>query len=721
MKIQLKKGWGVIQDIHELGEFYQMYKADFDPLMFGLPKMTATPPWQPIDRLEHLQLTLADNPYYGFGLRQFNEHPWWYRNIFDMPNRDEYAVLTFKGVDYFADVWLNETYLGSHEGYQNPFTFEVGHLLKDKDNLLVVKVRAPWENNIMPGLANDRFLHLIRDQMKGTYEHSDTFIPRDVNPIGIWNDVEMETYSGFRLAQTPSVVSTLNEDFSHADVKAEYKIISHRNISVDYRLSIRLLGEPQVCDEKTGTIELKEGTTLLSELLMVENPKLWTVWDWGYPYRYTVTLTIEIDGKSLLKSEQNIGIRKIDLVRTPDEMYYILNGEKIYLRGATYFPDTYISANSPALYHRDITNAKACGLNTWRIHVHVEKDCFYDMCDEAGILLMQDSDFNWTHPTTEEWTERALKIFGDTVIRLKNHPCIFSWVLLNEARQDSYITERPGPQMMELIERLDPQRPYILNSWAANDLYSGDSHNYEGSLHGIHTHYTNIFDWQEKFNTEFGMDAPPVYSTLRDDPEIIQILGKVNDGVDRIHEYQYRYIKYFIEHYRLHKFSPCGGHYQFLFTDVAPTSHFGVYDRRGIPKLGQKAMAESNQPIAVIMEAKRYEPVSIHLVNDTLKSLGKVSVRCLVTDESLNTVHESCYEVEAPKNCNIRVSDLHFAVEKEKEYTVRLTVTSKEGELITENLYVKAFNHPEHVPGHPYQMHHGLALRAYWAWLEDEK
>ena len=44
MKVQLKKGWGVIKDIHELGEFYEMYKANFDPLMFGLPKMTATPP-----------------------------------------------------------------------------------------------------------------------------------------------------------------------------------------------------------------------------------------------------------------------------------------------------------------------------------------------------------------------------------------------------------------------------------------------------------------------------------------------------------------------------------------------------------------------------------------------------------------------------------------------------------------------------------------------------
>lgn len=721
MKIELKKGWSVIQDIHELGEFYEMYKADFDPTMFGLPKMTATPPWQPIDRLEHLQLTLADNPYYGFGLRQFNEHPWWYRNVFDMPERGEYAALTFKGVDYFADVWLNEVYLGCHEGYQNPFTFEVGHLLRDKDNLLIVKVRAPWENNIMPGLANDRFLHLIRDQMKGTYEHSDSFIPRDVNPIGIWNDVIVETYDGVRLSAVPSVVSTLNDDMSRAEIKTECELISRRSIKADYRISIRLLGEAEICDEKSGTIDLKEGTTVIKELLSVEDPKLWTVWDWGYPYRYTVTLKVSVEGRIIAESVQNIGIRKIELVRSEEKMYCLLNGEKIYLRGATYFPDAYISANSPALYSRDIANAKTCGLNTWRIHVHVEKDCFYDMCDAAGILLVQDSDFNWTHPTDEEWTTRALKIFGDTVIRLRNHPSIFMWVLLNEARQSSYMTERPGPQMIELIERLDPQRPYILNSWDANDPKSGDSHNYEGSLHGAHTHYTNIFDWKEKFNTEFGMDAPPVYSTLRDDPEIVKILGKVNDGIDLIHEYQYRYIKYFIEHYRLHKFSPCGGHYQFLFTDAAPTSHFGVYDRRGVPKLGQRAMAESNQPIAVIMESKRYEPVSIHLVNDTLKPLGKVKIRCLVTDELMNEVFLSVYETDIPKNCNVKIADLDFAVDKNKEYTVRLTVTDRNGDIITENIYEKAFNHPDHVPGHPYQMHHGLALRAYWAWLDDKK
>lgn len=78
-KIQnLAKGWRVIQDVHELGETFSIFKEGFDPRRFGgEPGLQPMAPWQPIDRLEHLQLTLADNPYYGFGLRQFNAAPWW--------------------------------------------------------------------------------------------------------------------------------------------------------------------------------------------------------------------------------------------------------------------------------------------------------------------------------------------------------------------------------------------------------------------------------------------------------------------------------------------------------------------------------------------------------------------------------------------------------------------------------------------------------------------
>ncbi len=722
MVIKLEKGWGVMQDIHNLGEYHEIYRRDFDPTWFGGFKMNEMTPWQPIDRLEHLQLSLADNPYYGFALRQFNAAPWWYRNIFDMPECGEYATITFKGVDYFADVWLNEVYLGRHEGYQNPFTFEVGGILKEKDNLLIVKVSAPLdENDTIPGGEDIRFLHVLRQQMKGTYEHNDTFIPRDCNPVGIWNDVVIEVYDGVRLEEYPSVPYELEEDYKKATIHPTYDIYSHFDTEAEYEITVKLEGDIRIVAKSAGRISLKKGSNTYSEELVIENPKLWTVWERGRAYRYSVTMKLVKDGKRLLENTRYFGVRKLELYRDEKEMYVRLNGEKLYVRGATYFPDVYVSANNRELYRRDIANAKLCGLNAWRIHVHTELDELYDMCDQAGILLMQDSDFNFTHPYDEAWAKRAVKIFGETVKRLRDHPSIFCWVLLNEPRMQSYLTEYPGPQLMELVKKLDPDRPYILSSWSADDPDSGDSHNYEGSLHGNHTHYTNIHDGKEKFNTEFGMDAVPTFSTLRKEPELVRILDDVVDGIDTIQYYQYRYIKYFIEHYRLQKFAPCGGHFQFLFSDVAPTSHFGLYDRCGLPKEGQRACEESNQPLAVMMDATRDEPLGIWVVNDLLNDLGNVTVECLVWDEKETIIVDQKTPVFIDGNSRVFVSPLQFAVDAKKEYTVRLRILNEAEEILAENVYEKAFNHPEHVLGHPQRVHYGLALRLYWAWMNDKR
>src|SRR5258708_40272802 len=50
----------------------------------------------------------------------------WFRQTFKYePTEGQYQTLRFEGVDYFADVYLNGVRLGSHEGYFEPFTFEV--------------------------------------------------------------------------------------------------------------------------------------------------------------------------------------------------------------------------------------------------------------------------------------------------------------------------------------------------------------------------------------------------------------------------------------------------------------------------------------------------------------------------------------------------------------------------------------------------------------------
>lgn len=722
MLYNLDKGWSVLQDIHEFGELFKIYNNDFDPRRFGgTPDIQPMEPWTPIDRLEHLQLTLAANPYYGRALRQFNEAPWWYKNEFTA-EKAEFAVLRFTGVDYFADVWLNGTYLGAHEGYNTPFEFEVGHLLKQGEkNLLVVKVRAPWENEILPGFEYIRFCTVIRDQMKGTYEHSDTFMPRDVNPIGIWDKVTLETYNGIRLTQKPRVNPVLNEDYSCADIQLEYPIVNHTvEKTVRAVISITPYGHADVVATKEAELVLKQGQNDLHDSLLLNNPRLWTIWERGEANRYSVTCKLYEGDNCLLTSTQHFGIRDIQMIRTADEMVFFLNGEKVYMRGVTYFPNIYISALERAHYVRDIEKAKAAGMNTLRIHVHAEKDEFYELCDEHGILLMQDTDFNWVHPASEEWGRRATKMVEEMLIRLRNHPSIYCWVLLNEPRGDNFLHQCPGPQFVDAVARLDPARPTILSSWERNDPQSGDSHNYMGSLDGSHTHYADIYGTSEKFNTEFGVDALPCYATLRNEPELVKILGKVVDGIDIIQYYQYRYIKYFIEHYRTQKFAPCGGHYHFLFTDCAPTSHFGVYDWKGLPKYAVRAYEESNQPIGIFMETKKHEPVAIWAVNDLLKAYPGAVASWEFTDETGACVWKGKTVLDVTANGREKVTDATFCPEQGHEYTVCLELRDCDGNLLAKNLYEKAFNPPAHVKGHPDYVHHGIGLRTYWAWMPDE-
>ena len=69
----------------------------------------------------------------------------WYRLRFDhRPGAEEnVARLSFLGVDYFADVWLNGYFLGSHEGFFNHFEFDASRWIRTGENLLVVKVDSP--------------------------------------------------------------------------------------------------------------------------------------------------------------------------------------------------------------------------------------------------------------------------------------------------------------------------------------------------------------------------------------------------------------------------------------------------------------------------------------------------------------------------------------------------------------------------------------------------
>ena len=102
----------------------------------------------------------------GRQLPDFNDHLWkpiavpgsvdlppegrptdgWYRVHFTVPDTwsGESVMLKFGSVNYLADVWLNGTYLGYHEGGVTPFAFDPGSaLVPGEDNVLAVRVYDP--------------------------------------------------------------------------------------------------------------------------------------------------------------------------------------------------------------------------------------------------------------------------------------------------------------------------------------------------------------------------------------------------------------------------------------------------------------------------------------------------------------------------------------------------------------------------------------------------
>mgnify|MGYP003485098934 CR=1 FL=1 len=64
---------------------------------------------------------------------------------------DKAVFICFKGVDYIAEVFVNDEFVGRHEGFFAPFEFDITDAVKCGTNTLKVIVK---NDNVMMGNAN---------------------------------------------------------------------------------------------------------------------------------------------------------------------------------------------------------------------------------------------------------------------------------------------------------------------------------------------------------------------------------------------------------------------------------------------------------------------------------------------------------------------------------------------------------------------------------------
>jgi hypothetical protein len=722
MNLDLKKNWMILQDVHDTGEHLGIYRNDFDFVAVG----HQISEWEQIDELKHLQLLFSEKPYFGRDLRYFNQAPWWYKNEFAIAEdiSGSQCVLKFSNVDYFCKVWFNGEYLGEHEGYSIPFEFDVSHLIqKGSVNNVMVKVWSPWDKDIHLNDYNRRTFNIKRDLTKGTYEHDDTLIARDVNPVGIYGSVRLEFYNGVRFTGTPFVSYDLSDDLTAAKIKVDAEIVNQseaKTVGIVY--SLVDTATHLIVGSFTQKLLLSEKLSSVSAVFDVNSIKLWNTWDRGAQPLYELQIDL-VEGDAVEhRITKRIGFRKVDMIRNEQQTTFIVNGKTMFVRGTSYFPEVYISQMNKDRYLRDLYAIKQAGFNLVRVHVHVEQAIFYDLCDEVGIAIMQDSEYNWTHPVASEWAERFVSIYRETIFMLNDHPSIINWICLNEpgvfdgeGRSSGYAMQiSPGPQLYETVMKIDPSRTVIKGSFCDDDMTSGDSHNYTGSLEAPDVHYTAIYGTKEKLNTEYGFDAPGCASNLKTIQPVYKRIANLIDDIEDIQYYQYRLIKYFTEHYRIQKYQPCSGYVHFMFIDLCPQSFYGVYDWWGVPKMGLKALMESNQPLGIFMEQTADQPVGIWLVNDLDKSFGTCTVEWTVTDDNHTLITSGEKSLQLESDASYYISDLSFEVDNGIQYRVSLIVKDENGLILATNSYEDPFHHPVHVKGHPWRMNHEYGVRVYY-------
>ncbi len=437
-RMPLDQGWMVLQDQHDLAEELGIWRPDFEPEMIH-----CLSPWQAIPRLAHLQLLLSDQPYYGRHLRGFNEHAWWYRLRFRCPeDLGRFLRLRFDGVDYYAEIWLNGAALGTHEGYADGFAFGIDRCVRrQEENVLVVKVSSPWDTVVHGEKGvSQRLFAIARGMIKGTYEHADTFIQRDVNPIGIHAPVWLEGSDACFPEDAPRMQAALaaggtSSGANHAS-SGRLTVLwpVHACLATEARVSI------SVQDEDSGErlhaaetmVQLSPASPELRLEARLEDTRPWSTWDRRGAQLYRVRLELHAAGAQPLISEQAVGFRTVEVVRDERITELRLNGERVFLRGTAYMPDVYLSQLDRARWRRDLEAMVAHGMNAVRVHVHQQPDGFYEECDRLGLLVMQDFDLNWSFPDNEAFAQRAETLFRRMVQRLRSHPCIYAWVCANE-------------------------------------------------------------------------------------------------------------------------------------------------------------------------------------------------------------------------------------------------------------------------------------------------
>lgn len=314
----------------------------------------------------------------------------WYKRSFDynVSNKTNRLFLYFGAINYKAEVYLNGTKLGIHEGGFTPFNFEISTIIKEKDNYLVVRVDNTRFKEAIPTINTDWW-----------------------NYGGITRDV--------KIIEEPS---TFVQDYSIQLKKDANKVINgfitlnNAKSTENIILSIPELGiNKSLKTDESGSLQFEIASKKI-HYWSPESPKLYDVF-------------IKTDYQTI---KDEIGFRTIETIG-PD---ILLNGKSIFLRGICIHEE---NAMRGARAYNDadalvaLNWAKELGCNYVRLAHYPHNEHIVKLADKMGLMVWEEIPVYWTVDfTNKNSLYNAKNQLAEAITRDKNRASIIIWSMANE-------------------------------------------------------------------------------------------------------------------------------------------------------------------------------------------------------------------------------------------------------------------------------------------------
>ena len=396
--------------------------------------------------------------------------------------KDKIIMVEFEGVNFIAEVYLNNKLLMTHTGGWTPFKVDItGMVQAEKPAALKVVVKGGSHSPIVDSNGYPQW-------PVGWYGQESRW--------GIIFDTWLRAYGQVYIDD-----AFIKTSWRKKNIAVDYEVINASSVKQEFEITGEITERPgknQLPDLRSSKIVLKPGekrrVTVVSGW---RDPEPWTP---ETPHLYLLTSRIVSNQKTIDQEQRRFGFREIWI----DGTRLMLNDNRLNLRGTSINTHgqgynngryKYITTET---FNQTVDRLQALNIQCVRFHQQPASKRIIEIADERGLLVVEESPMYARDyilkSNNEVYFRNGLAWIKPWVKDRRNNPSVIMWSSENEIGRDwlKWFSDKQLRTLADSIRAVDPTRPVI----AEGDFDIGDDFYSDHYPEGVgRTVKGSIYSW----------------------------------------------------------------------------------------------------------------------------------------------------------------------------------------------------------------------------------